>query len=61
VNSARIMIEDGAYIKGKIEIVKPEPAPGARPASAVSVASPAGPPAASAAAAPPPAPAGSTR
>jgi len=53
VNSARIMIEDGAYIKGKIEIVKPEPVAAAKP-PAVSVASPAAAPAAPASSSPTP-------
>jgi cytoskeletal protein CcmA (bactofilin family) len=34
IRTARIIIEDGAYFKGSIDIVKPEPAkPGAKPAT----------------------------
>jgi len=50
VRTARIMIEDGAYFKGSIDIVKPEPKPAPKPM----VASPA-PPAPAA-----PVPAGAT-
>lgn len=49
VRTARIMIEDGAYFKGSIDIVKPEPK--AAPKPVTSVAAPAPPPAAPAAAA----------
>jgi cytoskeletal protein CcmA (bactofilin family) len=47
IRTARIIIEDGAYFKGSIDIVKPEPAkPAAKPAA------PAHPPAPAAAASP---------
>ena len=32
IKTARIIIEDGAYFKGSIDIVKPEPKPAAQPA-----------------------------
>jgi cytoskeletal protein CcmA (bactofilin family) len=39
IRTARIVIEDGAYFKGSIDIVKPEPAkPAARPAQAAAPA-----------------------
>ncbi len=41
IRTARIIIEDGAYFKGSIDIVKPEPskvAPKAQPAAAASAA-----------------------
>jgi cytoskeletal protein CcmA (bactofilin family) len=47
IKTARIIIEDGAYFKGSIDIVKPEPkaapapAPAARPAQASASATPA--------------------
>jgi cytoskeletal protein CcmA (bactofilin family) len=44
VRTARIMIEDGAYFKGSIDIVKPEPKAPPKPQAAVSAA-PAAPPA----------------
>jgi len=46
VRTARIVIEDGAYFKGSIDIVKPEP-------KVAPKSSPAGPPIVNAAAAPP--------
>ena len=52
IRTARIIIEDGAYFKGSIDIVKPEPAKGApkaQPAPAA-VAVPGGQPSAAAAA-----------
>jgi cytoskeletal protein CcmA (bactofilin family) len=52
IRTARIIIEDGAYFKGSIDIVKPEPAKGApkgQPAPAA-VAAPGGQPSAAAAA-----------
>ncbi len=45
VRTARIVIEDGAYFKGSIDIVKPEPKPAPKPAPV--------PPIVNAAAAPP--------
>jgi cytoskeletal protein CcmA (bactofilin family) len=45
IRTARIIIEDGAYFKGSIDIVKPEPAKGApkpQPAAAVVSGSPGG-------------------
>jgi cytoskeletal protein CcmA (bactofilin family) len=36
IHTARIVIEDGAYFKGSIDIVKPEPAKVPAPAAAVS-------------------------
>jgi cytoskeletal protein CcmA (bactofilin family) len=47
IKTARIVIEDGAYFKGSIDIVRPEPKPAPKPAPA---------PVATAAAAPVPAP-----
>jgi cytoskeletal protein CcmA (bactofilin family) len=44
VRTARIMIEDGAYFKGSIDIVKPEPKAPPKPQASVSAA-PAPPPA----------------
>jgi cytoskeletal protein CcmA (bactofilin family) len=38
VRTARIMIEDGAYFKGSIDIVKPEPKPAPKPPAAVPAA-----------------------
>jgi cytoskeletal protein CcmA (bactofilin family) len=49
IRTARIIIEDGAYFKGSIDIVKPEPAKTAARPSAGAAAAPAAP----AAAAPP--------
>jgi cytoskeletal protein CcmA (bactofilin family) len=46
IRTARIIIEDGAYFKGSIDIVKPEPAKGApkaQPAAPVAAAAPGGP------------------
>jgi cytoskeletal protein CcmA (bactofilin family) len=43
IRTARIIIEDGAYFKGSIDIVKPEPAKGApkaQPAPAAAVSQP---------------------
>ena len=41
IKTARIIIEDGAYFKGSIDIVKPEPKPvAAKPASAQAQAAP---------------------
>jgi cytoskeletal protein CcmA (bactofilin family) len=56
IKTARIIIEDGAYFKGSIDIVKPEPKAAPAPASAprpaqAAAAAPANPPAAQAAAA----------
>ena len=44
VRTARIIIEDGAYFKGSIDIVKPEPAKGAPRVQASAPAPPAAPP-----------------
>src|SRR6202021_543612 len=42
IRTARIIIEDGAYFKGSIDIVKPEPAKaGAKPAQAAAAPAPA--------------------
>jgi cytoskeletal protein CcmA (bactofilin family) len=42
IRTARIIIEDGAYFKGSIDIVKPEPAkPAAKPAAPAHVPAPA--------------------
>jgi cytoskeletal protein CcmA (bactofilin family) len=41
IRTARIIIEDGAYFKGSIDIVKPEPAKGAPKAQPVQAATPA--------------------
>jgi cytoskeletal protein CcmA (bactofilin family) len=44
IRTARIIIEDGAYFKGSIDIVKPEPAKGApKPQPAAAPAAPAAP------------------
>jgi len=41
IRTARIIIEDGAYFKGSIDIVKPEPAKaGAKPQAATPIAAP---------------------
>ncbi|HTS65162.1 MAG TPA: polymer-forming cytoskeletal protein [Candidatus Acidoferrales bacterium] len=48
IRTARIIIEDGAYFKGSIDIVKPEPKPVAKaqqPATPAAAAAPAGTPA----------------
>jgi cytoskeletal protein CcmA (bactofilin family) len=44
IRTARIIIEDGAYFKGSIDIVKPEPKAAAKPAQATGPAVPSGPP-----------------
>lgn len=45
IRTARIIIEDGAYFKGSIDIVKPEPAKTtAKPQAAPAAAAPSGPP-----------------
>ena len=53
IKTARIIIEDGAYFKGSIDIVKPEPkaapAPAQRPQQSAPAAAPANTPSASAA------------
>jgi cytoskeletal protein CcmA (bactofilin family) len=41
IRTARIIIEDGAYFKGSIDIVKPEPAKAAKASSPASQAAPA--------------------
>ena len=41
IRTARIIIEDGAYFKGSIDIVKPEPAKGAPKAQPAQAAAPA--------------------
>jgi cytoskeletal protein CcmA (bactofilin family) len=41
IRTARIIIEDGAYFKGSIDIVKPEPAKGAQKAQQAAQAPPA--------------------
>src|SRR5215471_1971076 len=38
IRTARIIIEDGAYFKGSIDIVKPEPKPAPKPAQAAAPA-----------------------
>lgn len=40
IRTARIIIEDGAYFKGSIDIVKPEPKPAPKSAPAAAVPSP---------------------
>jgi len=40
IRTARIVIEDGAYFKGSIDIIKPEPAKAAPPKPAVSAPAP---------------------
>jgi cytoskeletal protein CcmA (bactofilin family) len=55
IKTARIIIEDGAYFKGSIDIVKPEPA--RAPSKPASPAAGANPPAGAAHAATAPAPA----
>ena len=57
IKTARIIIEDGAYFKGSIDIVKPEPKPAAaapapRPQPAASAPAPAAAPVSAASAAP---------
>ncbi|MCX6626461.1 MAG: polymer-forming cytoskeletal protein [Candidatus Solibacter sp.] len=54
IRTARIIIEDGAYFKGSIDIVKPEPVKGAPKAQAPAPAAQPAPPAAAPAAASPP-------
>ena len=44
IRTARIIIEDGAYFKGSIDIVKPEPKAAAKPVPAAAPAVPSGPP-----------------
>lgn len=39
IRTARIVIEDGAYFKGTIDILKPEPKPAPKPATAPQTAS----------------------
>jgi cytoskeletal protein CcmA (bactofilin family) len=41
IKTARIIIEDGAYFKGSIDIVKPEPKPVGKPAAPPAQAAPA--------------------
>ena len=43
IKTARIIIEDGAYFKGSIDIVRPEAEGGARPRAAAATRGPTGP------------------
>lgn len=43
IRTARIVIEDGAYFKGTIDILKPEPKPAPKPATPPQAATPAAP------------------
>ena len=40
IRTARIIIEDGAYFKGSIDIVKPEPKPTSKPAQPAAASAP---------------------
>jgi len=40
IRTARIIIEDGAYFKGSIDIVKPEPKPASKPAQPAAASAP---------------------